>query len=333
MSATWQAFIASQTLDQQAQALADNAVYPLQQAFLHIQGADAAKFLQGQLSCDVRQLNLTHAGLGSHSTAKGRMLSSFRICQNAADSYLLRVHTTLTESASAALRKYIVFSKATLTIADNLAGIGLHGEQAKQRLMNLISELPDGDFGQCINNDLIVVCTSAVLNSYEVYGEPAALQSLWLSLAATLPAMDDKQHQLIEHQQGLAFVQQATVETFIPQMFNYQATPAISFKKGCYTGQEIVARMQYLGKLKRHLYHWQTDAETLNSGDTLLTEPGQQGCGHIASAVPIGGQRWDALLVLTDDAAEATQLFTEHGVLSNIRKIALPYTLERQQQT
>src|SRR5690606_16752353 len=133
--------------------------------------------------------------------------------------------------------------------------------------------------------------------------------------------------------QGLAFVQQAIVEEFIPQMFNYQATPAISFKKGCYTGQEIVARMQYLGKLKRHLYHWQADAGLLNVGDTLFIEQGKQGSGNIASAVAIGEQRWDVLVILTDDAAGAAQLFTETGTLSNITKLALPYTLEKQQQS
>lgn len=329
MSATWQAFITNQALDSSAQPLADNALYPLNHSFIAIQGIDAAKFLQGQLSCDIRLLNSGKAGLGSHNTPKGRMASSFRIMQTAADAYLLRLHASLLESASALLHKYIVFSKASLTRLENMAGIGLHGSKAASSLAKLLPSLPTEDYQQISHNDMLVVCTSSALQSYEIYAEANTLASLWQSLALEIKAFDDKQHFLLEHQQGLAFVQHATVEEFIPQMLNYQATPAVSFKKGCYTGQEIVARMQYLGKLKRHLYHCQCHAGELNIGDTLMLEAGQQGCGTVASVVAIGENLWDALVVLTDEGREASQLFTAKAAVTALNYLELPYTLEK----
>src|SRR5690554_3240393 len=121
MTTLWQNFMATQTLNTHAQPLATTGLYPLDQTLIQVQGADAAKLLQGQLSCDINKITLEKAGLGSHNTAKGRMLSSFRIFQSSEDSYCLRVHSSIAESALQALNKYAVFSKSTLRILDDHA--------------------------------------------------------------------------------------------------------------------------------------------------------------------------------------------------------------------
>jgi len=116
-----------------------------------------------------------------------------------------------------------------------------------------------------------------------------------------------------QHQQGLAFIQAATQDEFIAQMLNYQLTPAISFTKGCYTGQEIIARSEYRGKLKRQLYRLQVQAEALpNIGDTLYinSETGLKACGHLISILTTDSHL-DILATLTEAACNESQLFTQ----------------------
>src|SRR5690554_1706386 len=328
MTTLWQTFMATQTLNSNAQTLADNALYPLHQTLIQVQGNDAGKLLQGQLSCDIKKISIEQASLGSHNNPKGRMLSSFRINLNADDSYWLRVHSSIATSTQQNLQKYAAFSKSKVQILDAHACLGLHGEQARQQLEKIIVNIPHSDFSQATYQNSVVVCTSNALNSYEIYGPTEEVKALYQALAKDILTFDEKQHALIEHQLGLAFIQHAIVDTFIAQMLNYQATPAISFTKGCYTGQEIVARMHYLGSTKRRLYHLTANAASLASGDVLTLAQDGRGCGQIVSAVAIGEQGWDILAVLTDNGAQATQLYSDNGVVSDIQFINLPYALD-----
>ncbi|HEY9032451.1 MAG TPA: folate-binding protein [Pseudomonadales bacterium] len=311
--------------------LANNAIYPLPHyRFLAVTGPDAEKFLQGQLSCDMRLISETRSGMGAHCNAKGRMLSSFRICRERPDSFLLRLHQSIAVPASSALAKYSVFSKATLAEADSMAAVGLHGPAAHDTLHRLFGELPGHDFGQQqIGEHAMLVCTNAQLAAYEIYADKAQLLALWPQLAASLPIMDQRQQQLIEHNSGLAFVEQGTVEQLIPQMLNYQALPAISFKKGCYTGQEIVARMQYLGKLKRRLYRFRCEADgDIACGDELYINGSTQSCGLVASTLTLDECHQDMLLVLTSEASRQNTLVTATARLSALEALALPYAVE-----
>lgn len=291
--------------------LAENALYPLNSAFLQVSGPDAVKFLQGQLTADVQLVNPQTSSMAAHCNAKGRMQSSFRLANTAENTFILRLHSNLITFAQEQLQKYAVFSKVSLEQLDDFYGVGLHGEKAKAALQAFIGSntLPSEDFGQVIVQDMVIVCTSKQLSSYEIYGASAALSSLWHALKQRIPTFQSSQHQWLEYELGLAFVEDATKGGFIPQMFNYQNTPAISFNKGCYTGQEIVARMHYLGANKRDLYRAQLTANALTLGTNLSLQPNKQSCGHIVSLVQTGEQQWLALLVLTAAAAEAATLY------------------------
>jgi tRNA-modifying protein YgfZ len=330
MSDIWQLFIDSLALNNSPAPLLTDAVYPLSaHRFIDVNGIDAAKFLQGQLSCDLQQISLGQSGLGSHSNAKGRMQSSFRICRYTENGFLLRVHHSIQEQAKNALAKYIVFSKATISINKDWVGIGLHGKKARQDLSRLFSHIPDGDFQQCIENNCIVICSSAEKHSYEIYTQPEKAIELCKVLSSDLPFCNSEQHHLLENHLGLAFVETGTFDAFIPQMYNYQCTPAISFKKGCYTGQEIVARMHYLGKIKRHMRHYTAEcAIDIQAGDAVFKTEGEQSVGDIVSAVKIGNTAWDLLINLTDEAATQHELRTPQAALTEMLPLALPYTLE-----
>lgn len=330
MPVAWSNLIHTLTPKTNPNSLEEEAIYPLTHlSFIQITGPDAGKFLQGQLSCDMTELSQSQSGIGSHNSPKGRMLSSFRISQNAADSYLLCVDHSITDQAKAALAKYIVFSKADINLRDNMVAIGLHGTQAFKNLQSLFDDVPTQDYQQLQTDGILITCTSSVFQSYEIYADASQAIQLWDKLALGLTIAKQEQRTLIQNQLGLAFVEIASYDTHIPQMFNYQATQAISFKKGCYTGQEIVARMQYLGKLKRHMYHFQADySGQLSTGDPICIEGKTQAIGNIAAAVQVTDLSWDLLLVLTNEAVISSALLINDEALLNLQKIPLPYDVE-----
>jgi hypothetical protein len=328
MFESWQNLIGSSSINEAPSKLLDNALYPLSShRFIDISGIDAGKFLQGQLSCDVQQITLKNSGIGAHCNAQGRMQSSFRICRYNNDKFLLRIHHSIQEHAQSALAKYIIFSKAAIGISSNMVGIGLHGESATNLLAQHFHQLPDNDYEQLVENEYIVICTSKTMKAYELYTSAEKALQLWVPLAQKLTTCNAYQHQLIENYLGLAFVDAGTFNEFTPQMFNYQQTPAISFKKGCYTGQEIIARLHYRGQLKRRMRHFSASSNistTIESGFPIFIQNNTQPAGYVISAVPTNLHEWDLLINLSNDFSD-NELKIGNSVLTNLTEIALPY--------
>ena len=329
MPANWPAFIQALNIPTTAQTLSDNAIYPITALqCLEVAGPEAGKFLQGQLSCDINTINSELSGLGSHNTPKGRMLSSFRIMQCDEHRYWLAIDQSIIDAAEKALGKYIVFSKAETSHTEVIT-IGLHGKQALANLQSIFPNLPGESYQQSSIEGGFIICTSAEHKSYELYINPQQALALWPKLCDGLAIQSSEQQKLIQHELGLAFVEQASFDAHIPQTFNYQATPALSFTKGCYTGQEIVARMQYLGKLKRHMYHYRLHSTgPLKAGDAVNIADKKQAIGDIISAVETAEHEWDVLMILTDAGAQADALFTAQAQMTQLQKIALPYSIE-----
>ena len=231
--------------------MADSAYFTLldHEGLLAVRGADAAKFLQGQLTCNLNYLSASLSSLGARCTPKGRMLSSFRIVP-VEDGYLLAMARELIESQQADLHKYAVFSKSRLS--DESAAwvrFGLAGGDAVLNALGLqLSNASDAlaSAGQ----NLAVRLSDGRAELWVPASQAAQIQA---RLAADLPQAPLNDWLLAQIRAGIGQVFGATRELFIPQMINLQAVGGVSFKKGCYTGQEIVARMQYLGKLKRRL--------------------------------------------------------------------------------
>lgn len=214
--------------------------------WLQAKGVDATKFLQGQCTCDVTEVEQNKLVLGAHCNRQGRMLSSFTLTMLPEQAIGLRLRCNIAQATLAAMQRYIVFSKATLTEAD-LVGLAVIGD-----LPNLpLPGIPSPGLFAMTDEALLLHHSSGLL---EVWVEPAKAQAMWQRLAPhcqpAAPGVLD-QHFI---QNGIAEVQAPTQETYIPQHFNYQLINAINFKKGCYTGQEIVARLQYRSQLKKHCY-------------------------------------------------------------------------------
>nr|WP_314575085.1 folate-binding protein YgfZ [uncultured Pseudomonas sp.] len=311
--------------------MADSAFFcPLShEGVLAVRGVDASKFLQGQLTCNLDYLSEAKATLGARCTQKGRMQSSFRILLEG-DGVLLAMASELIEAQLLDLKKYAVFSKSKLT--DESAAwvrFGLsHGDAA---LASLGLELAQDTDSVVRANDLIAIRVSPARAELWVRAEQA--DDIGNRLAAQLPEGSLDDWLLGQIRAGIGQVFGQTREEFIPQMINLQAVGGVSFKKGCYTGQEIVARMQYLGKLKRRLYRLTLDGNDVpEPGVELFSPVHASSAGNVVLAARTGSGV-ELLAVLQADAVENgnIRLGSPEGQVLLLSE--LPYTLDAKLET
>jgi folate-binding protein YgfZ len=205
---------------------------------IQITGAGAQSLLQGQLTCNLNEFAPDTAYLGAHCNPQGRIISLFRIVA-VTNGYLLQMPLNLLPSAFAALKKYAGFYQVELAIVtEQFDQFGFYG----QPIANPASHLPACYFlhGE-LDRSLIFVAKSETLN----------WQATLPNTAIWGPATD---WQALEITRGIPAVYLETSTKFLPHELNLPKLNAISFNKGCFTGQEIIARMQYRGKLKSQLY-------------------------------------------------------------------------------
>ncbi|MHC8340538.1 CAF17-like 4Fe-4S cluster assembly/insertion protein YgfZ [Pseudomonas sp. HLT2-19-2] len=295
---------------------------------LAVRGADASKFLQGQLTCNLDYLSETQASLGARCTQKGRMQSSFRILLEG-DGVLMAMATELLEPQLADLKKYAVFSKSKLT-DESAAWVRLGVDHGEAALISLGLELPAETDSVVRNEGLIAIRVSPDRAELWVAADQADL--IKGTLSALLAEGDLNQWLLGQIRAGIGQVMPSTRELFIPQMLNLQAVGGVSFKKGCYTGQEIVARMQYLGKLKRRLYRLKLDAIELPEPGTPLFSPTHgSSIGEVVLAAR-AEKNIELLAVLQAEAADGGDIHL--GALDGpaLHLLDLPYLLDRDRE-
>ncbi len=290
-------------------------------ALIRVAGVDAEKFLQGQLTCDCRRLAQGDVLLGAHCNVKGRMISSFWAAQHGPD-ILLQLHGSVLNSALAALKKYAVFSKVQLSIVEDRSAIAFEGAAALEQLSSTFTLPTVGQtaLGQeCL---WLRLSTDIIL----CWGASEALKAIITQVEQCLHWHPSNQWDRVLVAKGWAEVRTETAEAFIPQEFNFHARDGVSFKKGCYTGQEIVARMQYLGKQKKHLYagYLQGDASHLRIGEALHIPSKNDAQGHVV-AVAEGGAPF--LAVVNDAAIEEGSLHFKPFADVKISWQALPYAI------
>ncbi|RMR19800.1 Glycine cleavage T-protein, partial [Pseudomonas savastanoi pv. glycinea] len=210
---------------------------------LAVRGVDASKFLQGQLTCNLNYLNEDKSSLGARCTQKGRMQSSFRIVFEG-DGCLLAMASELIEPQLLDLRKYAVFSKSKLT-DESAEWVRFGLQDGDSALVGLGLDLAQETDAVVRANELIAIRVSP--GRAELWVRAGQADSVKSQLASQLSEGPLNDWLLGQIRAGIGQVFGSTREEFIPQMINLQAVGGVSFKKGCYTGQEIVARMQYLG--------------------------------------------------------------------------------------
>lgn len=306
--------------------MADSAYFTLldHEGLLTVRGVDAAKFLQGQVTCNLNYLSASQSSLGARCTPKGRMLSSFRIVP-VEDGYLLAMASELVESQLADLQKYAVFSKSKLT--DESAAwvrFGLSGGDAAVNELGL--QLDSTSDALTSTGQLLAVRLSD--GRAELWAPATEAEALQSRLATLLPQAPLNDWLLAQVRAGVGQVFGATRELFIPQMINLQALGGVSFKKGCYTGQEIVARMQYLGKLKRRLHRLCLPGTALPAvGVELFSPVHGSSVGEVVLAAQ-AGEAIELLAVLQEDAVNDGRIHLGSSDGPTLTLLDLPYQLD-----
>ncbi|MDR8013510.1 YgfZ/GcvT domain-containing protein [Ectopseudomonas guguanensis] len=306
--------------------MADSAYFTLldHEGLLAVRGADAAKFLQGQVTCNLNYLSASQSSLGARCTPKGRMLSSFRIVP-VDDGYLLAMARELIEPQQADLQKYAVFSKSKLT-DESAAWVRFGLTDGDAVLGDLGLHLGPASDSVASAGPLLAVRLSD--GRAELWAPAAEAERLQGRLAALLPQAPLNDWLLAQVRAGVGQVFGATRELFIPQMINLQALGGVSFKKGCYTGQEIVARMQYLGKLKRRLQRLRlVGSELPTVGSELFSPVHGSSVGEVVLAAQ-AGDAIELLAVLQDDAVNDGRIHLGSSEGPTLTLLDLPYQLD-----
>ena len=271
---------------------------------LDLTGPDAQAFLQAQVPSDVRLLNADRAQISGWCTAKGRLLTTF-VLWTIDDGYRLVLASDVAEAVAKRLKMFVLRLKVQINRPDNLRVAGLLNPPAN--LDGL--DLPAEPWGVCRNAGL----TAIRLDQHRILlaGDDAVLAAV----AGHAARGNTDAWARADIEQGFPLVTQATSEHYVPQMVNLDKLGGVSFKKGCYPGQEIVARTHYLGKIKRHLYRVRAP-QALSAGSEVRSDIlNGQACGSLLSTAPAeSGTDWLALAVLQQDAiAGAIYLETDQG--------------------
>jgi folate-binding protein YgfZ len=256
------------------------------------------------------------------------MQSSFRILLEG-DGVVLAMASELLEPQLADLKKYAVFSKSKLN-DESAAWVRFGLAHADAALSSLGLDLPAETDSVVRNEGLIAIRVSP--DRAELWVPADQADAIKSRLSAALPEAALNQWLLGQIRAGIGQVMPSTRELLIPQMLNLQAVGGVSFKKGCYTGQEIVARMQYLGKLKRRLYRLSLDASELPEPGTQLFAPSHNSSiGEVVLAAN-AEQNIELLAVLQAEAAEAGDLHLGSLEGPALQVLDLPYELDRDRE-
>ncbi|MGF1545823.1 MAG: YgfZ/GcvT domain-containing protein [Thiotrichales bacterium] len=267
---------------------------------IEVYGDDARAFLQGQTTNNLNQVTPTRSQLSAYCNAKGRIFALFRVVQRGDTFYLSLPRDTL-EASLKRLQMFVLRSKVTLADADDaLVRLGLSGPHAADEITKALGACPELADDTLHLNGYTCVRVAGPMPRFEIYGELEPMQQLWHKLNVRCAPVGLEPCVLLDIMAGMPVVDAASQEAFVPQMLNLQMINGISFTKGCYPGQEIVARTQYLGQLKRRMYRMRFDAPTPSAGTELFSpsDPLGQAVGRIVSAArhPAGGS--EALAVV-----------------------------------
>jgi len=282
-------------------------------------GADAAKFLHGQLTQDFSLLGLSEARLAAFCSAKGRMQASFVGFKLSHDDILLVCSRDLLPATLKRLSMFVL--RAQVKLSDASDAFSLWGEAGPGP-----AALPQTPWSHTSGPD--------GAHAVRLYPGAGVARALWVAPVvdgvATQPQgprMDTAHWAWLDVMSGVATVTQPIAEAFVPQMLNYESVGGVNFKKGCYPGQEVVARSQFRGTLKRRAYLVHADAPLAVGQDVFHDSDAEQACGTVAGAAPCPAGGWHALVSMQTRAAEGGALSAGIAQGPVLTLLPLPYPL------
>ena len=309
------------------------------QGLIALTGEDSAGFLHNQLTNDVEHLGLDDVRLAGYCTPKGRLQATFLLWRNE-ESIFLQLPREIQPALQKRLSMFVLRAKTKLADATDApatqVALGLGGGMAEAVLQTWFDPLPAKPYSK------VEHALGTLLRLADAFGAPRYLWLTSADIAATVaPVLADKLNvggndawRLAEIHAGVPQVGAATQEQFVPQMINYELLGGVNFKKGCYPGQEIVARSQYLGKLKRRTALVRIADAAAPGAEVFAESDPSQPCGMVVNAAPNGLGGVDALVEMKLDALEqgtaqagAVRLGAADGVA--LEFLPMPYVLDK----
>lgn len=263
-------------------------------------GEDAQSFLHNQLTTDINHLKVGSAQYSAWCTAKGRMLASFIVIRTA-DGFLMVTASDLVPMLVKRLRMFVLRSKVEVDALDDaLLLAGMAGASAGRVLVQGALPAPTDPMTVAEFQGGWILRTHD--DRYLIGLETQGAGEIWSRLSAMVTPVAGTVWRWLDIQSGLPWIRAATSEEFVPQMVGFDRLGGVSFHKGCYPGQEVVARTQYLGKVKRHLYRAQ-GTDSVAAGTPLFGEedPGHP-CGLVVDASTNVAGKMDVLAVIQESA-------------------------------
>jgi folate-binding protein YgfZ len=288
------------------------------------EGPDAATFLHGQLSTAVKDMAVGAAGWSSYNSPKGRMLATLLLWRRGADTFAAFVAADLAEALVKRLRMFVLRAKVTVT-DDSAASrrFGVGGSEVATAVSTAWGEAPAP--GQGCDRDgvsLVRLPDGRTL----VQAPIADADDVWRRLTAVAQPVAEERWDWTSVCAGVPHITRATQDLFVPQTANFDLIGGLDFHKGCYPGQEIVARMQYLGRLKERLFAFHVTGEVPAPGAPLFNAAfGEQACGTVVNAAPTPNGGADLLAVVYWSALDTGPLHVGAADGRTLSARALPY--------
>ena len=292
-------------------------------------GADSEKYLQGQVTADVGQMTEHQHLLAAHCDPKGKMWSNLRLFRRQ-DGFALIERRSLRDAQLAELKKYAVFSKVTIAADDELVLLGVAGFQARAALKNLFSELPDAEKQVTTDGATSLLWFEHPAERFLLVTDVATAERVAQALHGEAQLNNSQQWLSLNIEAGIPVIDAANSGQFIPQATNLQALGGISFKKGCYTGQEMVARAKFRGANRRALWYLAGKASRVpEAGEDLELKMGEnwRRTGTVLAAVQLDDGRLLVQAVMNNDM-EPDSVFRVRDDVNTLSIEPLPYSLE-----
>lgn len=278
---------------------------------IEARGEDARIFLHSQFTNDINHLTEGKAQHAGWCTAKGRMQASFLVWRQG-ESVQMALAADLQEASQKRLQMFVLRSKVKLASrTGETVLLGVSGPQAGEALADAGLPCPDVPMSTLAIGETTAIRLDAT--RFIIAAPDSANAALWQKLSIKARPAGVPAWRWLDIQAGLPLVTLATKEEFVPQMADFEKIGGVSFHKGCYPGQEVVARTQYLGKVKRHLYRLES-AQALKAGDALFSPDNpDQACGMVMTTAPTLGGAYIALAVVQSNFSENVHLGSREG--------------------
>ncbi len=341
MNQEWTAFLATQGLaadgaehfgrpaaELQAACAGAVSVPLVDLGLIRVSGEDAAGFLHNLMTNDIQGIDAGSARVAGFCTAKGRLLAIFLIWREGSD-YLLMLPQEILPPLLRKLSMFVLRTKVKLSDATAeraLIGISVPGAALSGKPAFIDAALPRLGLGATDGGQLIRLDDTRWLFALD----PAAAVRRWPQITATAKAAGLAVWHWLEIAAGQPRVTAATQEAFVPQMLNMElpAVAGVSFTKGCYPGQEIVARTHYLGKVKRRTYRARLTSRAIPGTHVYAPETGDQQCGALVSIAPAPEGGFECLVSVQSSAVAAGEVHLGAPDGERLTFLPLPYAID-----